>query len=162
MGEPLAFLLTFRTYGTWLHGDERGSVDYEQNAPDSPYLPADPRRESVSRARMCFRALVLDAALRSIVEAAIIDECRFRGWELIHCAVRTNHVHVVIAFAGVRPELMSGRLKARATRWLRERGPVAADQPVWVDGPGSRRYLWREDEVAAAVAYAQEGQDAQH
>ena len=24
---PLAYLLTFRTYGTWHHGDERGSVD---------------------------------------------------------------------------------------------------------------------------------------
>jgi len=24
---PLAYLITFRSYGTWLHGDERGSVD---------------------------------------------------------------------------------------------------------------------------------------
>jgi hypothetical protein len=25
--QPLAFLITFRCYGTWLHGDERGAVD---------------------------------------------------------------------------------------------------------------------------------------
>ena len=23
---PLAYLLTFRTYGTWLHGDDRGAM----------------------------------------------------------------------------------------------------------------------------------------
>jgi hypothetical protein len=26
-GFPLAYLITIRTYGTWLHGDEKGSVD---------------------------------------------------------------------------------------------------------------------------------------
>ncbi|HTK37762.1 MAG TPA: hypothetical protein VL325_04655, partial [Pyrinomonadaceae bacterium] len=24
---PLAYLITIRTFGTWFHGDERGSVD---------------------------------------------------------------------------------------------------------------------------------------
>ena len=24
---PLAYLISFRCYGTWLHGDERGSID---------------------------------------------------------------------------------------------------------------------------------------
>jgi hypothetical protein len=24
---PLAYLITFRCYGTWFHGDKRGSVD---------------------------------------------------------------------------------------------------------------------------------------
>jgi hypothetical protein len=24
---PLAYLISFRAYGTWLHGDRRGSVD---------------------------------------------------------------------------------------------------------------------------------------
>jgi hypothetical protein len=24
---PLAYLITFRCYGTWLHGDKRGSID---------------------------------------------------------------------------------------------------------------------------------------
>lgn len=25
--QPLAYFITFRTHGTWLHGDQRGSVD---------------------------------------------------------------------------------------------------------------------------------------
>jgi len=28
---PLAVFFTFRTYGTWLHGDERGSIDRNNN-----------------------------------------------------------------------------------------------------------------------------------
>jgi hypothetical protein len=27
---PLAYFISFRTYGTWLHGDERGSVNRKQ------------------------------------------------------------------------------------------------------------------------------------
>jgi hypothetical protein len=33
---PLAYLITFPTYGTWLHGDERGSVDRDHNLPGTP------------------------------------------------------------------------------------------------------------------------------
>jgi len=33
---PLAYLITFRCYGTWLHGDERGSVDRFHNQYQSP------------------------------------------------------------------------------------------------------------------------------
>ena len=35
---PLAYFITFRAYGTWLHGDERGSVDRLHNTFGSPSL----------------------------------------------------------------------------------------------------------------------------
>ncbi|MGH9840991.1 MAG: hypothetical protein ACREEM_19730 [Blastocatellia bacterium] len=38
---PLAYLITFRCYGTWLHGDERGSVDRDHNIYRTPFLPRD-------------------------------------------------------------------------------------------------------------------------
>ena len=28
---PLAYLITIRSYGTWLHGDERGSMDRHEH-----------------------------------------------------------------------------------------------------------------------------------
>ena len=46
MSRPLAFFITFTTYGAWLHGDDAGSVDRDHNEPDTPLLPADPRRAS--------------------------------------------------------------------------------------------------------------------
>jgi REP element-mobilizing transposase RayT len=159
---PLAFLLTFRTYSTWLHGDERGSVDVEHNIYRTPLIHFDPQRQAIAAQQMKHRALNLDEAMRAVVASAILDECRYRRWELIGRSVRSNHVHVVVGFAGVRPEIMMGKLKSRATRWLRERGLVSADIPVWVDGPGSRRYLWTPGQVAAAAAYVAEGQDVPH
>ncbi len=36
---PVGFLLTFRCYGTWLHGDERGSLDrYGCGEPPVPVI----------------------------------------------------------------------------------------------------------------------------
>jgi len=37
---PLAYLITFRPYGTWLHGDERGSVDKFNNQHGTPRIAA--------------------------------------------------------------------------------------------------------------------------
>ena len=107
MTAPLAFLLTFRTYGTWLHGDERGSVDRLHNGVGTPYLSPDPRRAGTANARMRAAALELDENMRQCVEAALADQCAYRAWQIIACAVRSNHVHIVVAFADVPPERMA-------------------------------------------------------
>ena len=49
---PLAYFSTFTTYGTWLHGDERGSVDREHNQVGTPWLEPDGRRQAVNRRKM--------------------------------------------------------------------------------------------------------------
>ena len=36
---PLAYLITFRCYGTWVHGDERGSFDRNHRVHRTPGLP---------------------------------------------------------------------------------------------------------------------------
>ena len=41
---PLAFLLTWTTFGTWLHGDERGSMDRHSRG-----LPSEGVAESAPR-----------------------------------------------------------------------------------------------------------------
>ena len=46
---PLAYLITFRTYGTWQHGDERGSVDREHNRYKSPYASSNHNRKQHNR-----------------------------------------------------------------------------------------------------------------
>jgi hypothetical protein len=39
---PLAYLITFNTYGSWLHGDRRGSVDRFHNRYGTPRVGANP------------------------------------------------------------------------------------------------------------------------
>jgi hypothetical protein len=98
---PLAYLITFRCYGTWLHGDERGSVDREHNRYKEPYAPANENRGRHNRNTLKSEPVLLDRARRASVERAIRETCAHRNWELRAINVRTNHVHVV-ASIGVK------------------------------------------------------------
>jgi len=49
---PLGYLITFRCYGTWLHGDERGSTERYHNIYKSPNIPASQLREQHSTRRL--------------------------------------------------------------------------------------------------------------
>src|SRR5690606_38455625 len=44
-----AYLITWTTHCTWLHGDERGSVDRDHNTPHTPYLDPDASRRRSAR-----------------------------------------------------------------------------------------------------------------
>jgi REP element-mobilizing transposase RayT len=148
---PLAYLLTFRCYGTWLHGDERGSIDRRHNAYGTELLPPDERWERHNTSSLKHAAVELDAARREAVEAAIRETCEFRNWLLRAVNVRTNHVHSVVS-AGCRPEPILRDFKAYATQRMRERGCWPHVYSPWSEG-GSRRYLWTERSVERAVEY---------
>ena len=152
-------MLTLRTYGTWLHGDVLGAVDDEHNVYKTPRLENDPQRAGWKRGRMRSEPLVFDAIMRGITEQAIRDECRFRNWELVELAVRTNHVHMVIAYAQITPEEMTRLIKSQVTRALRRAGLVGEHRPVWASKIGSRKYLWTDQDMAGAVLYVHDYQD---
>ena len=90
--EPLAYFLTWPTYGTWLPGDERGWVEYCQGW----QLP-DPARKREAQARMTEDACLLNQEQRQLVESTIADHCRVREWTLYAVNCRSNHVHVIVA-----------------------------------------------------------------
>ena len=77
---PLAYLITFRTYGTWLHGDERGSVNRFRNTFGTRYLPANDKWIKTNQARLKRETVILDAKQRRCVEKAVRETCRKRGW----------------------------------------------------------------------------------
>src|SRR5688500_4974930 len=119
MSEPLAYLITFRTYGTWLHGDERGSIDRKNNTYKSPLLPANGPLQNAEKSRLQNAPAVLNHEQREVIHRTIQDVCDHRGWELHELNVRTNHVHAVIS-AGNPPEKVMNDFKSWATRRLRE------------------------------------------
>ena len=164
MGEPhidlLAYFVTFRCYGTWLHGDERGSVDRAHNVPGEPLLEPDARREAREQELLKYPPQRLNAERRSATEAALLEACGYRGWAVSAINVRTNHVHVVLTADGVAPEEVMRVLKARATRHLRELGLLERHERLWSEH-GSTIYLWTQDQVGSAIWYVREGQDHQ-
>ena len=158
MSEPLAYFLTWHTYGTWLHGDERGSVDDNHNQPGAPMLLPNPKRQRGAERLLKCEPLILSDVARHLVAETFVDHCRIRHWNLLAKSIRTNHVHAVIENAGVTPERMLRELKGYSTRKLRGAGIIAKIQKVWVHH-GSTRYLWLPNDIDAAIAYVELGQD---
>ncbi len=170
MPDPLAYYLTWPTYGTWLPGDERGWVKFGCGQ----QLP-DPIRKIEAEARMTEDACRLDQEQCAVVEKTIVEHCRIRGWELFAKNCRSNHVHVVVA-ADIRPEAVREQLKAWCTRKLKElerqrrgvltrsasEGGMPLDNEVrekWWAERGSRRYINDQDGLDAVVQYVNDGQD---
>jgi REP element-mobilizing transposase RayT len=154
---PLAYLITFRSYGTWLHGDERGSVDHVHNRVGTPYAPPDQRLHDRRLTQLKSEPLVFGARQRASVEKSIRETCALRGWGLMAVNVRTNHVHTVVAAGDLAPESILKALKARATTQMRTDNCWTHEHSPWVEG-GSKRYLWNERSVGAAVEYVVNGQ----
>lgn len=148
---PLAYLITFRTYGSWMHGEDRGSVDRKHNIYGTPRLAPNLQRELAERRQLNHSAILLSKPQRRAVELAIREVCRFRRYDLLAVNVRTNHAHAVIS-AACMPEPILDALKAYATRKLRRKHLISANTKPWARH-GSTRYLWKEEQVDKAVAY---------
>src|SRR5262245_42903381 len=137
MAEPFAYLITFTTYGTWLHGRDPGSVDREHNVPGMPLLAADPTREAANQQRLRQEPYFLDEARRSVVLRTIREVAAHRGWKLWAVHVRTNHVHIVLTAAS-KPEKVMADFKAWASRRLREACGESADRDRWTQHGSTR------------------------
>lgn len=153
---PLAYFITFTTYGTWLPGDEREWVDRAQTEFGTERLAPDESRKNVAAARMRGPVRVLAREERDVVRRAIEETAATLGWTLHALNVRTNHVHMVVT-SETQPELLMRKSKAWSTRRLRDRGLAAANQPIWTRH-GSTRYLWDEQALLMASTYVVEGQ----
>jgi REP element-mobilizing transposase RayT len=148
---PQAYLITFRCYGTWLHGDERGSVDRDHNVYDTPFLSRNEKKEEEEQRRLKQAPVELTAVRREVVDKAIREVCEHRGWLLRAINVRTNHVHIVVS-AQSRSQKILSDFKAYATRGMRKVGVWESDVSPWAEH-GSRRYLWTPRQVDRACDY---------
>ena len=177
--EPQPYFVTFTCYGTWLHGDARGSIDRAHNDWLTPPLEPDEERERQAFALLKHAPVKLGSRQRPLIAQAIQEVCQHRGWRLHALNVRTNHVQVVVT-ANRRGKRVVNDFKSYATRRMRESGclpesclevfdhldapnfgaaPVRkrspADEPkykVWTRG-GSARPLDTENSFRRAIEY---------
>lgn len=154
---PLAYLITFRSYGTWLHGDIRGSVDRDNTTFGASRVEHRPARKTYEISMLNREPVLLDAQMRHSVEHAIRETCEKRGWKLRAVNVRTNHAHSVVSTGQLNADSVLAAFKANATRVMREYGCWSSAETPWVK-KGSRRYLWNENSVDRAVDYVLFGQ----
>jgi transposase IS200 family protein len=144
--QPLAYLITFRCYGTWLHGEERGSVDRRHyNRYGTPDTPANKKILEDEVANLKTSRFVLNREQRAVVTSAIREVCEHRAYKLHAVNARTNHVHSVVS-AACKPEHVMDSFKSYATRKLREANLLSNVVKPWARH-GSTPYLWTEEEL---------------
>jgi REP element-mobilizing transposase RayT len=154
---PQAYLITIRTYGTWLHGDRRFSVDRnENNNYGSPAIPPNKGLEKWMIEELKQPPRLLNDEERKVVQESIEEICGRKGYCFRAANVRTNHAHVVLT-AQRKPERITIEIKSNATKFLREAGLATGAERIWSRGQ-STRYLWKPRNVVAAVNYVLHGQ----
>jgi REP element-mobilizing transposase RayT len=163
MPEPLAYFLTWSTYGTWLPGDERGWIQH-----DHGWQLPDAVRKLEAEAHMTEDACRLDGEQRDVVERQIAETCNIRGWHLHAVNCRSNHVHIVVT-AAPRPKIVRNQLKAWCTRRLKELEAARRDEQRRVKGSGIRENWWAErgsqrfindsESLEATILFVRDGQD---
>ncbi|MBI3839485.1 MAG: transposase [Planctomycetia bacterium] len=143
------WLLTWTTYGTWLPGDQRGSIAHSHNLVGTPWMGPNPALEQAARTAMAGEPTYLNVAQAQVLLAQFHETVDHRGWELRAAAVMRNHVHVVLGVPGdPEPDTLMRDLKSYGSRAL---GGRASGK--WWTRSGSRRKLPDEASVAAAVRY---------
>jgi len=154
---PIAYFITFHTYGTWLHGDRRGSIDRKGwNVPGTPMVTPDPMREQEERVLRNYPPVTFNKHQRKAIDEAIRNVIAYKNWTLHALNPRTEHVHVVVT-ALKRPELIMNSLKSWCTRRMREAGLWTRENSPW-SRHGSTRYLWDEQDLANVCDYVNYGQ----
>jgi REP element-mobilizing transposase RayT len=156
MPEPIAYFITWATYGTWLPGDERGWAHFGHGW----QLP-DPVRKLEAAARMSEDACILTPEERAAVHEQVAETCRIRGWVLHAVNCRTNHLHVVVT-APLKPKTVREQSKAWCTRKLKDlrksKNPDDVRDNWWAER-GSQRVIHFDADLEAAILYVRDGQD---
>ncbi|MEO2014897.1 MAG: transposase [Fuerstiella sp.] len=150
--EPIAYFITWTTYGTWLPGDERGW----QRRGQSGIKPPNEMLVQMAKSDIKETAFLLSNDDREIVESVIVKHCEIRGWNLHTVNARSNHVHVVVTASGYHPKTVRDQFKAWSSRNLKPHN--AGRERFWTKG-ASCRWINQEDDLEAAIIYVAEAQD---
>jgi len=107
--------ITFGTYATRLHDDDRPTVDRRHNQPDTPFPDADPDRQRPPGDR----PIRLTRPQRMHVETMVAPICELGKWHLrtASAAIEGDHVHVLLEAA---PSIDPKRIRRWLKRWLGE------------------------------------------
>ena len=150
MKDPLAYFLTWATYGTWLPGDDRGWVEYRNEW----QLPAR-NLERICRTKMAEHQCLLSRVQRELVVGQVEETCAHRGWQLYAVDCRSNHAHVVVG----APETASKKVRADLKAWCTRRLKQQSDRENFWAERGSVRWVWDEQSLDTVVQYVSEAQD---
>ena len=127
---PYAYFITFVTYGTWLHFDERGSVDQKHNVYGTPRITPNKAGLKYRNSELLYKPFVMNDTQKINVMHSIQSVCDYCHWRLFAIHVRSNHVHMITQSA-ISPEDMMTKFKAYASRHLNILNPENKNKRYW-------------------------------
>ncbi|MCH8042307.1 MAG: transposase [Planctomycetes bacterium] len=148
---PLAYHITFGTYGTRLHGDPKGTVDRTHNRPGDPILGQNDAWMREEQSRMRFAAIFLTDQQRQFVEGVFPELCVECQWQYHVVAVAPDHVHALLT-TRFDAKAVRKLLKRRLSQTLSERWPLVDGQVWWASG-GSIKWIWNESYLSNVYNY---------
>ena len=118
MTDPLAYFLTWTSYGTWLHGDGRGWIDRNHNRVGEPIPGANVVRQNSASTALKHAPMRFSQLQRERIASTIAEVFDFKHWYVHALNCRSNHVHVVVTALGETPERVMNTLKSWCSRDL--------------------------------------------
>jgi REP element-mobilizing transposase RayT len=156
------WLLTWRTYGSWLPGDERGFVDpildaagnrVIHNLPGTPIDRDNPHLRRYAREVMRGEPIRLQPEQGEELLNQFQETARHRGWKLLAVAIMANHIHLIVGVPGdPDPATLLRDFKSYGSRRLNRKWGNPMNGSWWAES-GSRRLLKAEENVQGARRY---------
>jgi REP element-mobilizing transposase RayT len=147
-----AYLLTIRAYASWLHGDERGSVDPKHNQYNTPTLPSSPSLEKAMRSFSTEIPFKMCQNYRDTVLQSVIETCHYNHWHLYAVHVRTEHIHLVVQ-SNMTKEKTTGKIKCYATKFLKQSHSELLQRKNFWSRHASTKNIWAPEAIFPALYY---------
>ena len=151
------YLITFRTYATWLHGDERLSVDPRNNVYGTPRIKSNPGLQQAMQKACKEDAFVLNGDHRNTVLQSLLKTCAYKHWRVYAAHIRTNHVHAVLQ-CDIAGKKAVSIIKAYATRVLKNNYSSLSQRKNFWSERSSARPIFGPEKLPFAMHYVIEEQ----
>jgi REP element-mobilizing transposase RayT len=154
------WFFTWRTYGTWLPGEDGFVGPYRSpdgrrvsdNAPGSPTAEPIPLLARYAVEQLTHPPVLLTNDQCETVERELLRSCGYRGWVPDALAVMPNHLHILFGVNGDPDhDGMLAELKAYCSRQLNK--PVHRPRGWWWADGGSTRLVTGEGGRGAVIDY---------
>ena len=147
-----AYFITFRTYGTWLHGDERSSTSRRNNQFGKPFItPWKPLHDAMKK-QMNESPFILNSSHSQTVLQSLMDTCKYNHWVLYAAHVRANHAHIIVQSDVTKEKTMS-TLKCYATKNLKKYHRELTHRTHFWSRNGSKKNIWAPESLFPALYY---------
>ncbi|HLB57933.1 MAG TPA: transposase [Gammaproteobacteria bacterium] len=154
---PIAYLVTFRCYATWFHGDKRLSVDPKHNVFGTPRIKENSGLEKAMKDGCIEDKFIMNPQHRETVLQSIIDTCEYNRWYLHAAHVRSNHAHIVLRSDLTGKETRT-RIKIYATKYLKRNHIDLSQRKNFWSEEGSAKEIWRPESLFPTMYYVIEEQ----